>query len=236
MMAGAIALINERRVPVFLMVWAAGVLALQWLPSDHPWQAVMTSPMAWEFIAGALVGIVWRSIPIAIGRSAFWIGVLGMLAGAALLNHYNLVDQDPLRRTLIFGAGSMFIVLGLILHERVGQAVSHRLLLKIGDASYSIYLSHLFVVTAAARVWGKVGMNQSLFGHICFIAAAMAACICAGIACFYLIERPLLQFFDMFSKRRPTPVRHLATDRGWSCIGERFEGSAWALRRALAQS
>lgn len=202
MMAFSIAFISESRVPIFLFVWALCVFALQFVPLARPWQVVIASPMAWEFILGGMVGLSWREFPSGAARPVFWLGSVGFIAGALLLNHFGLVEQSPLRRTLVFGSCAALIVLGLVLHERAGQTSPHRWLLRMGNASYSIYLSHLFVVTLAARLWGRLGTNQSLMGHACFITVTLVACVGAGIVCFYLVERPLLQLYEGMARGR----------------------------------
>jgi peptidoglycan/LPS O-acetylase OafA/YrhL len=192
MMSMAIATLDERFVPVYLLVWAIVVGALQFVAVALPWQAVAASPMAWEFIAGALIGLCWKRLPSKLARTSFWIGVVGFLGGAVVLNGFSLYDQDPLRRTLVFGSCSVLIVLGLVLREHSGAAAPHPWLRRVGDASYSIYLSHLFVVTAAARAWGRSGLNHSWLEHVAFIVGTLIASALAGIACYRLIERPLL--------------------------------------------
>jgi len=210
MMSVAIAALDERLVPACLLVWAAAVGALQFVAIARPWQGVVASPMAWEFIAGALIGLCWRRVPANFGRGSFWLGVVGFVAAAATLNRLGLYEQDPLRRTLVFGSCSALIVLGLVLRERSGAAAPHRWLRKVGDASYSIYLSHLFIVTAAARAWGRSGLNHSTLEHALFITGTLIASAVAGIICFRLVERPLLLVSGkLLSQRRsstPAPT------------------------------
>lgn len=197
MMSVAIATIPRRFASMYLLLWAAAVGLLQLVPITTPWQAVVASPMTWEFIAGALIGLYWKRITPKLGRASFWLGVVGFVAGAAALDRLGLYGQDPLRRTLVFGSCSALIVLGLVLREHTGSAVPHRWLRTIGDASYSIYLSHLFVVTAAARAWGHSGFNHSAWEHVLFIVATLIAAVIAGIICFALIERPLVRASGM---------------------------------------
>ncbi len=207
MMAGAIAALGERLVPVYLLVWAAVVGVLQFVVIAQPWQAVVASPMAWEFIAGALIGLCWRRVPAKLGRGSFWLGVVGFVTAAAAFNRLGLYEQDPLRRTLVFGSCSALIVLGLVLREHNGAAAPHRWLRRVGDASYSIYLSHLFIVTAAARAWGRSGLNHSALEHALFIAGTLLASAVAGLLCSHLIERPLfLVSGKLLNYRRPSTV------------------------------
>src|SRR6185437_8974059 len=84
--AAGIAMLRERWVPLLLAGWAVAVLLAQSLTPTHPWQAVVTSPMAWEFIAGGLIAAYWRKLPAAAGRPVLWLGVAAFLLGAVVLS------------------------------------------------------------------------------------------------------------------------------------------------------
>ncbi len=206
MMAFALAALDERRAPWYLLVWALAVGSLQFAPVSEPWQVVVTSPMAWEFIAGALVGLYWRRIPTRLGRPSFWLGAVGFAVAMFTLSRLGFWDQDQLRRTLVFGSCSTAIVLGLVVRERARNKRPHVWLRVLGDASFSIYLSHLFVITACARIWGRSGLNSAWPEHVAFIAVTMAASVAAGVICYHLIERPLFSITRMASTVRPLPV------------------------------
>ena len=202
MVAAALVTVAERRVTLYFAAWAFLIGALQFAPIATPWQTVVTSPMGWEFIAGALVGLWWKKVPDWAGRPIFWLGVVAFVLCAITVSELGLYDQDPLRRTLLFGSSSALIVLGLVVRERRGAAALHPWLRKIGDASYSIYLSHLFVVTAAARAWGRSGWNNSPLTHILFIAGALVASALVGLICYRVVERPLIRFTSGRLSRR----------------------------------
>ena len=70
--------------------------------------------------------------------------------------------------------------------------------LVVGDASYSLYLIHPFALRAFAKIWIKlVGTHLPVwtFTLLCPVLA-----LAAGLACYYLAERPLLK---LFSSPRP---------------------------------
>lgn len=201
MMAIAIASVAERFIPMYLSVWALAVLVLQMAPNSSPAISVVTSPMTWEFIAGAGVGILAPRCNGAMGRVFFWAGVVGFCTSALTLDHLNLVEQLPMRRTLSFGVPSVFMVLGLAVRELARASKPHRILRSIGDASYSIYLSHLFVITLAARLWARTGYNTTLTSHCAFVLSTMALAAVSGFVCYAFVEKPLLKFGNRFVHR-----------------------------------
>ena len=59
----------------------------------------------------------------------------------------------------------------------------------LGDASYSIYLTHAFLVGLSMRIWALV------FGHSApalFVASMIVACCVLGMLTYRLLEKPLL--------------------------------------------
>nr|WP_275898492.1 acyltransferase [Stenotrophomonas sp. B1-1] len=193
MMALAIAVLPERRIPAFFAAWAIGLLAMQFIPGESPAWLVVSSPMGWEFIAGALIGIYWQRVSVR-GAAGFIIaGCIGFALSYTLLQaQYVQSGHAPLARTIAFGLPSALLVLGLVRWESAGRRLSLGVFHTIGNASYSIYLSHLFVLSVGARVWSGSGWNQEAWQHGMFILVMMVACTAGGIICYRWVEKPLL--------------------------------------------
>lgn len=202
MMAAAIACLRPRYAVTFLIGWAGAVLLLQFAHASAPWQLLITSPMAWEFIAGGLIGLYWPLLPRRAALATCALGAIAFVVAAAILSGRDIVGQDPMRRTLVFGSCSALIVLGLAAHDRGLDRAGRAFMRSIGDASYSIYLSHLFVITVAARAWGASGLNTTAFEHFAFVALALIASVGFGLISYRLIERPLLSLTGAFMRRR----------------------------------
>lgn len=201
-MATGIAFVPGRYTAAFLAAWAALLALLQAFQPHAPWFAVVSNPMGWEFIAGAFVGMYFNRLPLWCARVALVAGIVGAGMAAAVLSAADMVDQDPLRRTMLFGTCSALVVAGITRRESAGLWRAHPLWRLIGDASYSIYLSHLFVVTLAARLWGRSGFNGSLATHALFIAAAILLSVAVGIASYTLLEKPIVTRLGRFVTNR----------------------------------
>jgi len=98
----------------------------------------------------------------------------------------------PSLRTLVFGPAAALVVLGLVAARRRREGAMGRWLTLLGDSSYSLYLSHVFVVSAAGRLWQMSGFNQSAWQHLVFIVVTVIACVAAGLLSWRWMERPLL--------------------------------------------
>ncbi|WP_197412515.1 acyltransferase [Novosphingobium sp. Fuku2-ISO-50] len=97
-----------------------------------------------------------------------------------------------------YGLGASALSLGLISLERRGALVVPPALTALGDASYSIYLVHLVVVSALTKVAVVIARHVPLPGVVWWLAI-VAAGVIAGIAFHVAVEKPLLR---LISKRR----------------------------------
>jgi peptidoglycan/LPS O-acetylase OafA/YrhL len=71
----------------------------------------------------------------------------------------------------------------------------------LGDASYSIYISHFFVLSAFARFWSRLGFGALEHGAPAFYFLGVALAIVVGVTCWRFIERPLTQGANRLSAR-----------------------------------
>ncbi|HHW4679793.1 MAG TPA: acyltransferase family protein [Xylella sp.] len=212
-MTSAIAFVQEQRVPLFFVAWATILLVLQTVTNTSPWGHIITSPMGWEFIAGALVGIYWRRLPAHCAGVCLWLGIVGFFGAAVVLQALRIFSEFALLRTLVFGIPSVLMVLGTVRAESAGKLSSSKWLNWLGDASYSIYLSHLLVLTLLSRLWSVSGLNQQVWQHIGFIFTTIIACCIAGWLSYRFIERPLLSIGDRLLPRKDFTNRTLQVEK-----------------------
>ena len=78
-----------------------------------------------------------------------------------------------------------------------------------GDASYSTYLTHGFVMGPLARLLGGLSATDTL-GYLGFAWICVLACTGAGYLVFFCLERPLhkgrVPSFWPFGRRRHAPT------------------------------
>ena len=65
--------------------------------------------------------------------------------------------------------------------------------LLVGDASYSLYLIHPFVLRPAAKIWAKVVGNH--LPPWTFTVVALFAALSAGIILYLVVEKRLTSYF-----------------------------------------
>lgn len=196
LMAVAIAFARERQLPWLLLGWAGVTLLAHAVlgAGTAPWVAVASSPLSLEFIAGGLIGLYWRRLPSAFALPLLLVGI-ALLAGAMLHLGGDYPAHPPvLLRVLYFGFPAALLVLGAVRWEQQRAPHLPAVLLMIGNSSYSLYLSHVFVISVLGRVWQSSGLNIASWQHAMFIALAIIACVIAGWLSWKLLEQPLQQW------------------------------------------
>lgn len=92
-------------------------------------------------------------------------------------------------RLLEFGAG---MVLGRLWVRRkhARQDGGHAVLMGLGDASYSIYLSHVFTLALVRAIWNRLGIPVNVYTSSLWMLFALVACALAGWLLYLIVEKP----------------------------------------------
>ena len=198
----ALMLLPHRRFVAGLTLWAAAVLVGFHQcaePAVRSLQAnleipIPFSPLTFEFIAGCAFGWLLTRGVHGGGRTALAAGLAGFcLAGG----YFGTTDFEAasygFTRVSIFGISSAAIVYGLSAMEITGQWSGHRGWAYWGDASYSLYLTHVYVIRAVRALAGWAGAAESLGQSCLLLVVCCAACAMVAAACYRWVERPLLR-------------------------------------------
>ena len=158
-------------------------------PSANPIQWVYTNPLLLEFAAGCVIGHIWLRGAL---RVRFAISLAGIAIGMFLLMH-RAVPAGP---SQIIGAA---LVVGSALHPRL-LAFKSRILLLLGDASYSIYLTHIFTLGLLRILWVQLFPQVTLASVAAYIVVSIAVCSLVGVQTFKRVEKPMTGFFRKLLK------------------------------------
>lgn len=96
---------------------------------------------------------------------------------------------------LLYGVGSLLVVLGLAEAERSGGLRVPRPLSFLGAASYAIFLVHVPALSLAAKVSVVAGLPANLHHGVAFVVVALSA-VLAGVVFHLLVERTLLRVME----------------------------------------
>ncbi len=94
---------------------------------------------------------------------------------------------------ILYAIGAMFIVIGFANMNLYKHIRSPKLFVYLGDASYSIYLSHWMSLAVILKVLLKLNLDKSLGS---FITVSITAILSIGVSCFIysFIEKPLTKY------------------------------------------
>lgn len=151
--------------------------------------AFYTHPMLLEFAAGMLLGLAWPRLKAPLPwpcapAAALAIGLLGL---AVLIAAPLIAPHAP--QLVVTGAPAVVVVGAALVLERSGWSLGGGLVMMLGDASYSLYLSHPFVTQAFQKV--AVGLNSPPAAAPFALAACLASVIAVGVALHLWVERPI---------------------------------------------
>lgn len=162
-------------------------------PFDSPVAATYTSAYPLEFATGSILAYAWLRGP---ARISFARSLLIIALGL-----YSLRDTHS---HFVVTAGA-FLILAGCLHPKI-CALQSRLLLALGDASYSIYLTHKFVVEVGAHAWLQVFSVETVLSSGLFMALTVTSSAVMGWLCYRLIERPMTSKLRELMQSRSMPA------------------------------
>ena len=189
------------RVPILIVAMLSLVSCGAFLhEGQHKALLVATSPLLMEFVLGMLIARLFVSTFIV----PYSVALIGCLVGFAVLFALSPVchyETDLLQRFCMWGLPSAAIVLGATQMER-SRDMSLPWLAAVGDASYSLYLSHILVLSVVDRLWNKYGVDSG----VVFLGVVLAACLLVAFISYRCIEVPALRWATMRFGRRSTAV------------------------------
>lgn len=160
-----------------------------------------TSPIMLEFLYGALFAILYmrwnEPAPPWLSRAGLALLLLGFAVSFALDRFGVPVPNKHDARFLILGLPAAAVIAGALAMERGGWILRQRFLLELGAASYALYLFHPLILQMAVKA------TSPLLPGLPAVAGtvAVAACLAAGFAIHWWIEKPLLQWSRRITHR-----------------------------------
>lgn len=144
-----------------------------------------TNPILLEFVAGAMIGAAWRRgwvmLPISVA-------LILLVIGFALLMFRGVHPWGAV-------CGSA-LILWAALTPKLADLKSC-LLEAIGNASYSLYLTHIFTLGIIRSIWIKFLTDEpTLLTAGLYMCIAIIGSTIVALAVYRFVETPLLRFFS----------------------------------------
>lgn len=165
----------NRRLVVIALLIVASLSAAVLLNEKIDFMRFYANPVLFEFLAGIMLGVVYLN-----GRPhKSWAWLLALLPGIVLLRHAGEVGlalggTNIVPATMVV-AGALFLPIASI-----------KALETIGNASYSLYLTHVITLAGLAYVWSHGGFYH--LGAPVFAVTGIALSILGSIVCYRQVE------------------------------------------------
>jgi len=165
-----------------------------------------TSFMPLAFCAGAWLGLATLRgrIGMLSGRTLAGASIIGLagLAMGFIIDRAGVVEDG-----LAFIGFATFASTLVLLAVRFESRLPHVALLeRIGDASYSIYLVHIYEVAILAGLAFRLLDPADLWADYFVAAVSIAGGTLAGLLLYRFVEQPVLRFINGLFGRRPPKV------------------------------
>ncbi len=196
--------LGRERLPLVMSTLAALALG-RWLlfqtTGREIWDYHLTSPYIIQFAMGVLIYRYWGSLAKFGWKVPILVGSLFLTAGIVLATS-GTINKEPMGRILLFGcAYSCYLLAALNLEQSQranGKFRQHRdVLVWIGDASYSIYLTHAFVLATFGKLFYFI---HSPLAQWIAMGAAAASTMVVGLITHIYMERRVMEWGRVLSK------------------------------------
>jgi exopolysaccharide production protein ExoZ len=186
--------VSKKFLFIFLSIWTVIILTTYGLHVKSQYTIIDTllNPVVIEFILGCFLAYLYKRYPYVKGWYLFLIvGAVGYLVNWNIYYTARLKDDTAfisyISRLYLFGLPVTVFIFGLLYVKR-GYP---RLLVYLGDASYSLYLIHGTVISALLKLAEKFELRPLLSNNLG--ACVMFAITISVAMLFYTyVEKPLI--------------------------------------------
>ena len=205
------------------IIFLAAMVAVGEVVGLHrPLLVIWSNPVALEFVFGSIIGQMYvrlaaRTTVASSGNHAAqltllpgapWLAAIGAIALAATLftgcgpasqASAVMAGIGGWQRLGVWGVPAAVLVLGGVLWNPAMQSFPARLLIFLGDASYSIYLCTNPARSLVEHFWRYFGLWGGDIGVLLCLLVVTAI----GTLCYLIIERPMMRLFRNWYKQLP---------------------------------
>jgi len=162
-----------------------------------PWVKNQVAPLGYyadnwqmlEFLLGMAAAVLARH-----QRLPVWLGLPLAVVGMVLIYLFMWDPAATLPRGLKVGVPAFLVVFGALVSEPIWQRSGPlQQVARLGDASYSIYIVHFFLVVALGTLFAKNRAVHDTLGPIGYVVLAVGLGVGVGVLAHVFAEKPLLR-------------------------------------------
>lgn len=167
-------------------------------------ERIALHPYSLEFIIGALIAVFISKgrTPRISARNGVLIITLVLSVGVPIAYASDVLKQEGLLRVSIIGTLYGLLVLSVTTIEKLNKITVPKYLQFFGDISYTVYLSHVLVLSVIGRLWLMLSpVPNSLLDNLLACLIMLAAVVGYGWVGYRLVEQPIMQVSHRFRAR-----------------------------------
>jgi exopolysaccharide production protein ExoZ len=185
----AIGILVPRRIWLFVVaLWLSCILVVSIAGVTVSRELdVVTSSRNLGFFLGCAVGWLILDDHVFAPKIILWCGLV--LAVISLFGYMVFDNHSAIHRLSFALCGSLIIYGGSCVEKRYSVKVPS-VLMKLGDASYSLYLVHVGVLSIGFSVAVRLHLSHSAYAQV---AIGTVLALVAGFLVHWVLEKPLLR-------------------------------------------
>ena len=187
----------EKRLIAALGLWITVILLFQFqiTSAAPPALRLISHPLTLEFIGGCLLAVLTAGKKSSLAAGFSLLAALLILTAAILCfvlqwQTTGLIEPPGWWRIVIMGVPALLIVYCLVQAEQQ-HLVLPGPLCRIGDISYSIYLSHVLILNFIGRIWAGFATDATVDNWL-ILPIMLLAVIAVGFVSYIRVERPMI--------------------------------------------
>lgn len=189
-----LAILSRKIILPFSLIWAASIvsfLILQptWVESS-PALTLVFSPKNLEFLMGGWIGYYFLKGKLNNLGLLLPIGVILFLV-SVFNRHFEFVT---LTHPIAWGVPFSFMIMGLLAIETNRNLSPPKFLVYLGDASYSIYLSHIISLVVLKGAVARLPFLEGNASSVTVGILLSCVSIALGCLCYSFLEKPITKF------------------------------------------
>jgi exopolysaccharide production protein ExoZ len=201
---GALLFLPRYRLVLLPVSLSILVLLGSLFESDNALIKTYTNNLLLEFVIGVFIAKLF--LDGRLSAKPMSLSLLLCLLGLVSLFATNSINLENLTRFFYWGIPSALIVVAALMFENSRVLPRLNIMHLLGDASYSIYLSHLFILPIVRKLWLKVIIVQPTIDQIIsYVLLCILISSIIGIIIHKLIEKPMTKYLRESIIRKKTP-------------------------------
>ena len=174
------------------------VLAIASLFTQPQWTAItsLADPIVLEFVFGLIVGtaVLGRRYPLG---NAGWFALLALgMTGLAVIPTHGRWE-----RVLVWGTAATCVIYASVATEQWTRRWIPNVLVGIGEASYSLYLTHAFVLPVVGMIAFRSKLTGDVLGAF-LVLASVTISVAVSLVVYSFVEMPVTRWLRAATQSR----------------------------------